>query len=63
MTDKEYKRLQANLGRCKDTTCVRTDCELFVSDSMSVESKGNHCRGLSVCENHGDNCAFYKKAN
>lgn len=54
MKDNEYKLLQANLGRCKDTTCERTDCELLVSE-------GNHCRGLAVCEKHGTDCPFYKK--
>lgn len=43
----------------KDTECCQQDCVNYVEAAL-ITSERNHCRALSICENNGADCAFYK---
>lgn len=59
VTDDVWNKLCVRKNHMKDTACTRQDCVNFVDEAL-ITSERNHCRALSICENNGADCAFYK---
>ena len=61
VTDDVWRKLNVIKSHKKDTECCQQDCVNYVEAAL-ITSERNHCRALSICENNGADCAFYKKS-